>query len=108
MAVSWRTTVFTGLKIFVNNLVTSPTPYLFVRMSEIFYFYAMFQILSFSIIYFLLAETKYVPPPPPEPDTSSSEDLSWDDEPFHMRPIHPAVAKCTDLVDQYFDEEGEK
>ena len=81
MAVSWRTAVFTGLKIFVNNLVTSKTPYIFVRLYDIFYFYALFQILDFCIIYFLLAETKfvpYVPPPPEEPETSESEDLDWE------------------------------
>jgi len=82
MAVSWRTIVFTGLKIFVNDLVTAPDPYFYVRLSQIFYFYALFQVLAFCVIYFLLAETKYVPPPPPEPETSSSEDLEWDDEPF--------------------------
>ena len=92
MAVSWRTVVFTGLKIFVNNLVTSKTPYMFVRIYEIFYFYAMFQVLSFCIIYFLLAETKFVPPPPEEPETSSSEELYWEDKPFKQLPIHPWVS----------------
>ena len=106
MAVSWRTTVFTGLKIFVNNIITSKTPYVWLRISEIFYFYAMFQVLSFFVIYFLLAETKYIAPPEPEPDTSESEDLYWEDEPFKCPEIHPWVQKISDHVEKLFIEEG--
>jgi hypothetical protein len=108
MAVSWRVLVFTGLKIFVNDVVTSPTPYLLLSLPQIFYFYAIFQVLSFSVIYFLLAETKYKPLPPVEPDTSESEDLYWEDDPFCRPEKHPGIGKTADLVDQLFEDEGKK
>lgn len=58
MVNAWRSILFTGLKIFVDNIFTSLDPLFYVFIGHAFYIFGIIQLIAVLVIYHMLEETK--------------------------------------------------
>jgi len=120
MATAWRAICFTGLKVVVDNLLTSRNPYFYVRLYELLYFFGFIQLLAVTVIWEILPETKGLTkkekanlsnPYKREKKANSSLEIKeapnvpWVDQPFKKRE-NPMTTKINNFVNDTFERFG--